>query len=161
MPTQIIKTMLSLSIPSTLNVNNAHATDSSTKINPVSWTNDLLRVLMVDTYSTHKHPSSDIQAYRGAIGFSYYKTLLHSIAVRKRAMAADEQIKSEDKNQLIKEAEENEHLMTAIESEITGIVSWDATLTWIVARKAIIVDRDQDWMSANHPTAKSIAKSVV
>lgn len=71
-------------------------------------------------------------------------------------MAADEQNTSEDKSQLIKEAEENEHLMTAIESEIAGIVSWDATLTWIVARKAIIVDRDQDWMSASHPTAKRV-----
>lgn len=156
MPTQIIKTMLSLSIPSTLNVGNAHATDSSTKINPVSWTNDLLRVLMVDTYSSHKPPSPDIQAYRGSTGFSYYKTLLHTSAVRKRAMAVDEQNTSEDKSQLIKEAEENEHLMTAIESEITGIVSWDATLNWIVARKAIIVDRDQDWMSASHPTAKRV-----
>lgn len=71
-------------------------------------------------------------------------------------MAADAKIASEEKNQLIQEAEENEQLMEAIESEIIGgKFSWDATMTWIVARKAIIVDKDQDWMTANHPTAEA------
>lgn len=158
MPTEIIKTMLSLSIPSAGNVGSLHATGSLTKFNPsnpVSWTNELLRVLIIDTYSTHKHPSPDIQVLKGATGFSAHKEILRAIAVRKRAMAADAEIKFKDNNQLIKEADENEKLAEAVESEISGgAVSWDATLTWIVARKAIIVDRDQDWMTAIHPTAE-------
>lgn len=156
--TEIIKTMFSLSIPSAGNVGSLHATGSLTKFNPsnpVSWTNNLLRVFIMDTYSTHKHPSPDIQVQRGATRFSAHKDILRAIAARKRAMATDAEMTSEDKNQLIKEADENERLAEAVESEINGgAVSYDATLTWIVARKATIVDKDQDWMTAVHTTAE-------
>lgn len=77
--------------------------------------------------------------------------LLLSAAVRKRALAEESQTTEEDKQDLLREAQANENIVKAIGKEITdGITTWDADMTWIVARKAVLVAQDEDWMTARH-----------
>ena len=152
MPTQIIRTMLSLSHPSMLDVGKVPATDPSTKFNPVSWTNELLRIMVVEPVSTYKHPAPEVQAHKDAVGLAVNTGLLKAGAMRKRALAAEERTSVDAKKKLIEEAERNEELAKAIERELKEKVNqWNAIMTWIVARKAIVLGEGEDWMTMNHP----------
>ena len=103
--------------------------------------------------STHDHESSEIRAHKDRVGLAVNTGLLRAGANRKRTLAAEDKTSSEERHQLLSEAEENEGLALTIEEELKdGTVShWDAKMMWLVAQKAILVGKDSDWMTANHP----------
>lgn len=148
--------MLSVSHPSMLEVGKVPATNPSTKFNPVSWTNDLLRVIVVEPVSTYEHPAPEVQAHKDAVGLAVNTTLLRAGAVRRRALGAEEQTSPDTRRRLIKDAEQAEELAKAIERELEEKLNqWHAIMTWIVARKAIVLGENEDWMTVTHPTPKS------
>ena len=153
MPQNLIKVVTSLALAPSLECEPLPPTEASQKFNPVSWTNDVLRILFLDFVSTHDHESSEIRMHKDRVGLAVNTSLLRAGASRERTLAAEGQTSSDERELLLSEAEENEKLALAIENELKeGTVShWDAKMMWLVAQKAIVVGKDSDWMTANHP----------
>ena len=153
MPTELIRTILSLSISPEFGIGKIPATNPLAKLNPVSWTNDLLRILAVETYSTHEHPSHEVQKHKTSVGLAANTGLLRASVNRKREAAKEIGKATWESENLLKEAEGSEHLAKEIEEQLQNgeVKCWDANMTCIVARKALILGLEEDWMNANHP----------
>ena len=90
-----------------------------------------------------------MQAEKDAVGLAINTQLLLSGAARMRGLMQQAQTTKDDKTRLAKRAQENEDLAEAIKV-ITNqnSTTWNADLTWIVAKKAIVTPLNEDWMSA-------------
>ena len=111
-----------------------------------------MRIKHLETVSAHNHPSPTVAAGKKLLILSVATTLLQSSITRKKAMVAEPQLSSLEKEKLVKELESIGELLQAIkcgEGEACG--NWDFELTWIVARKAMIIDEKEAWMSRKYP----------
>jgi len=76
--------------------------------------------------------------------------LLRSGVERRKAIAAHNRPSEAEKE--LKATQEMSHFADALESgsDDPGTSDWNCEMTWIVARKAIFIGRDEDWMSARY-----------
>lgn len=69
----------------------------------------------------------------------------------RKAKAAEPQTSASNAKELAKDAEETTKLVESMkQDDIFKRSSWDWAMTWTVARKAIIVGRDEAWTSARY-----------
>lgn len=123
----------------------------SGQINPVTWTHKLLRILAVETLSTRGHPSPFVQSAKEAIGIAINTKLLRAGAERKRKLSLAPENSQDRSESLEREAQELEVLATGIERDYQAKVhSMDANITRIVARKALQISLEEDWMTASY-----------
>ena len=148
-PTQLVKALLTPALPDEEDDPISISTDSSQRYNVLSWDSHLLRLCSLETISTSHHPSPKVQAEKDAVGLAINTQLLLSGAARMRGLMQQAQTTEDKKIELAKCAQENEDLAEAIKA-ITNqdSTTWNADLTWIVARKAIVAPLDEDWMKA-------------
>ena len=120
----------------------------NSSLNALSWNHDLFRILSLETISTHNHPSSKVQAEKDTVGLAINRQLLLSGATRMRELSRSTDTMEGGKDALIQAADTNEDLAAAIKTATDDRdATWNADMTWLVARKAIIVPLSEDWMS--------------
>ncbi len=152
MPTQIVKAMLNLKIRDGM-INDQFTSmvpDSSldSSLNALSWNRDLFRILNLETISTHNHTSSKVQVEKDAVGLAINRQLLLSGATRMRELSRKVETTEDEKNSLAQAANWNEDLAATIKAATDDkSATWNADLTWMVARKAMVVPLNEDWMT--------------
>ena len=146
--------MLALSVQGQIIDESTIATMPTGNLNALSWNRDLLRIITLQTISTHQHPSSKVQAEKDAVGLAVNTRLLRSAATRMRDLAQQKQTTEEGKL-LTQTADKNEKLARTIEKDTKDKVNtWNADLTWIVAKKAMLVSVEEDWMGVRRAESK-------
>ncbi len=120
-------------------------------INPMCWTEDLLRIYHLETLSTYKHPSPEVKSRKNQWTFNVLVQLLQSGAARRLASAEEPPVPPSDASRIVVEVAEINQLVEAIkngEDPATGEI--EVAVTWIVARKAMLYGKEGPWMSAWH-----------
>ncbi|MCJ1382989.1 hypothetical protein MMC17_006102 [Xylographa soralifera] len=119
------------------------------KLNTLNWNSDDLRVWSLDTVSTVHHDDAFVHEHKDAIGLAINTLLLRGAARRNRVLASDKQLSSSEREKRAKLGQKCEDIAQAIERETAeGKTSWDSLLTWIVARKANVLSKSEDWMNS-------------
>ncbi|KAL8682521.1 MAG: hypothetical protein Q9186_001468 [Xanthomendoza sp. 1 TL-2023] len=119
--------------------------------NPISWSEDLMRLIHLETVSTLNHPSPVVEAGKKAAVMSAATALLMARISRK---STELEILAETGNEedgLRQEIESMNEILEAVRSHENTHSSWDFDLTWIVARKAIGTNVTEGWMSIKKP----------
>ena len=149
MPTQLVKTMLDRTIPDDMIDDQFTSIRPDSSLNALSWNHDLFRILSLETISTYNHPSSKVEAEKDTVGLAINRQLLLSGAARMRDLAQKGETVEGRESRIPQAADRNEELAAVIQNATDDKkVTWNADLTWIVARKAMVVPLDEDWMSA-------------
>lgn len=124
-------------------------------VNPMCWTNKTLRIYQLETISTYRHPSVEVESFKIEWHTAVITRLLQSGAARRSALVAKPGIPTSDKKQLEKEISDiNNYIQTATTQGNAIMKDRNSAVTRIVARKAIIFDREDNWMSKWHLMAR-------
>lgn len=111
-----------------------------------------MRITQLETVSTRTHSSPAVAAGKKPAIFSAAVVLLQESALRRKRIVADVSTPSCESEKLLIEIEEIEKLIEAIKcGEDQACNNWEIELTWIIARKALLVNNGDGWMSAKHP----------
>ena len=149
MPTQLVKAIIAPRVHDDRIDHQFTSTKPDLSLNALSWNCDLFRISSLETISTCNHPSRKVQAEKDAVGLAVNTQLLLSGAARMRDLSRQMETVKGRGDELARAAKRNEDLAAAIKAATDdNVTTWDADLTWIVARKAMIVPLDEDWMGA-------------
>ena len=136
-----LKTLLSIVTPLVKQIQLLSTPIKSHQKNSIVWTNDLVRIIHLETLSTENSPSRFIQAEKSNHTLTAAVVLLRAGAARRKRLAADSSVSSEEGEQLMRDADAMVSLVEAIEKgEDPAKSRWDGLLTWIVGRKAIVTE---------------------
>lgn len=94
-----------------------------------------------------------VQAGKKAGVISAATVLLESSISRKKAAALSFSASTVDAQVLCKEIESMEELLEAIKRGEAVNKDWNLELTWIVAKKAIVLKNDEAWMSIKYASS--------
>ncbi|KAL9610246.1 MAG: hypothetical protein Q9167_005042 [Letrouitia subvulpina] len=120
--------------------------------NPISWSRNLMRLQHLETLSTLNHPSPTVEAGKRTQVITVGTALLKARLARKTAELNSTSKPSLEAEGLAEEIQTMRSVLTAIQSGPESGESWDYDVTWVVARKAIVLDSTEGWMSLRHPT---------
>ncbi|KAL8946052.1 MAG: hypothetical protein Q9222_007498 [Ikaeria aurantiellina] len=113
-----------------------------------SWSDDLMRLVHLETVSTFEHPSPAVQAGKRAAVMSAATALLKA-RISRQTTELESLSSLNDKTVQLKELESLNETLAAVERSNDTNSSWDFDVTWIVARKAIILNNiTMGWMTA-------------
>ena len=119
--------------------------------NAITWTNDLVRILHLETLSTATSRSPLVQAEDTNHTLTVAVALLKAGVARRRQLAGDPSIPAEESARLMQDVEVMMLLVEAIEKGQGPAKSdWHDQLTWIVGRRAIITEEGEPWMDVRH-----------
>ncbi|KAF2238545.1 hypothetical protein EV356DRAFT_505849 [Viridothelium virens] len=122
--------------------------------NPNSFNSDSMRIRRLETVSTAHIQSAVVIAGKRHVITGAALTLLEPSMRRKRAAAAASSIPSSEKEQLDEDAQEIADLIDAIKREESDAVdNWNFEMTWIIARKAIVMGKTEAWMAIKYPNS--------
>ena len=111
-----------------------------------------MRLTRLETISTKNHPSPAVAASKKLAVLSAAVALLEASVSRVKSMAADPLLPSLQVERLVKKTESITELVEAIKrGEDDACNNWEMEMIWIVARKAIIVNENESWMSVKYP----------
>ena len=121
-------------------------------VNPVSWSEDRVRILHLLTIPTKGHTSRFVADSKHTVWMTGAVQMLQAGVTRREKVLA-ESLPPNEVARYSEEIEELAQLIDAVENNRDpGSCDWDYELTWIVARKAIVTREDEDWMMAKYPT---------
>ena len=136
----LLKEIQSLFIPLTLDQQNS-----------VSWTNDLVRIIHLETMSTKTNRSALIQKESTNHTLAAISQLLLAGATRRKIHAVNHSVSVSEKDQLMRDSDAMLALVSAIEKDDYRAANrWDGVLTAIVGRKGIIFEEGNPWMARRH-----------
>ena len=148
MPTQMVKAMLVPKVHDESIDEQGTFGGLNSSLNPLTWNDDLFRIVNLETVPTHNHSSSKVQAEKDAVGLAINRQLLLSGAARMRELSRNMDTTEREVNKLAQAAHRNEDLAATIKAATDDkTATWNADLTWLVARKAMVVPLNEDWMS--------------
>ena len=121
------------------------------KLSPLSWSEDILRIMHLETLSTTAHPSPLVQRGKGhAIKAAALQFLQIGVS-RKRDKAVNSVISNAEAENLKNEILEMTKLVEDIKEDGKFAQSeWNMAMTRIVARKANILRESEPWMHARY-----------
>ena len=123
------------------------------QVSPICWTGDLMRILHLETISTMNHPSPVVQAGKTHAIKSTALALLQAGISRKDFRAAQTQSPSPslEAQELTEDVEARKRLLDAWNQGTDPACSdWNFAMTSIVARKTLVMDERQAWMTAKY-----------
>ncbi|MCJ1263855.1 hypothetical protein MMC22_003725 [Lobaria immixta] len=122
------------------------------QLNPISQSPQLIRITQLETVSTYNHNSPLVAAGKKPLILSVVAELLGAGLVRRKAAIGDSSTPTGEGETLLQESREIEELIEALKHGGHQIrENWEFEMTWIVARKAILVNKSDAWMSVKHP----------
>ena len=111
-----------------------------------------MRISQVQTVSTVKHPSPEVAAIKKTGILQAAVVLLEASLSRRKMIVADPQTSKIEKEKEVEEIESITKLIAVIKrGEDHAFNIWDMEMTWIVARKSIILGVRDAWMSMKYP----------
>ena len=111
-----------------------------------------MRLMHLETLSTLNHPSPAVDAGKRAAVMSAATALLMARISRKSAELESTSKPGFESEALSKEIQSMEETLKAVERGSDAESSWDFDVTWIVARKAVILDTTKGWMTVKKPS---------
>ena len=109
-----------------------------------------MRVSQLETLSTVAHTSPIVQSEKEKVIKAGALQLLQAGISRRQDKAADPLTTEIEAQRLVYESEEMKNLADGIKAGREYARSaWDMAMTWIVAKKAIVFDDKEQWMSAS------------
>ena len=120
-------------------------------IDTISWTGDLVRVIHLETISTMDHPSRAVEAGKkqGIMGVAV--ALLQAGVSRRQMLVAEAQCSISQAQKLEEEIEGMKRLVEAWKQGGDPACNrWDFTMTSIIARKALLINEHEAWMTAKY-----------
>ena len=151
--TPLVKALQSLSISIPREQSSHTFNKIGGKFNPISWTNDLVRIMHLETLSTYKHPSTVVQAGKNDLIVPTAAQFLLAGISRRRALASQDILPAHQMEQLLNDVDAMTKLVVAIDQGADPATSvWNTSMTWIVARKAMILGLGEPWMTATKST---------
>ncbi|KAK3167845.1 hypothetical protein OEA41_004291 [Lepraria neglecta] len=124
---------------------------STGNVNPISWTGDLVRIMHLETISTLNHPSRAVEAGKKQEIMGAAVQLLQAGMSRRQSLAAQVQVSGLEAKKLREEVEEMIGLIEAWrQGGDPACNDWDCTMTSIIARKALMIDAHEAWMTAKY-----------
>ena len=122
------------------------------QLNPISRSTDLMRITQLETISTYNHNSPVVAAGKKPLVLSTAAAFLQAGALRRKQIIADPSTSAGEGEKLLQECREIEELIEAFKrGEKQVCENWEFEMTWIVARKAILVNNGEAWMSTKYP----------
>ena len=110
-----------------------------------------MRVFHLDTISTMNHPSPVVQAGKTRAILSTAVQLLLAGISRRETRAAQPDISISEARELNEDVEARKQLLDAWnQGEDPACSDWNFATTSIVARKTLVIDEDQEWMTAKY-----------
>lgn len=135
--TPLLKALLSLSAP----VPGGH-------ISAICWTEDLLRIIHYDTFTTMNHPSPVVQAGKKHGIKTTAVQLLQAGLSRRSALMSQANIADESLLALDKDIATFRRLLEAWNHETDPACNdWNFNLTSIVTRKSFLLGEQEAWMT--------------
>lgn len=110
-----------------------------------------MRLQHLETVSTLNHPSPAVEAGKRTQVITAATALLKARLVRKTAELNSSSKPSPEAEEVGEEIQTMRSVLAAIQTGPESGGSWDYDVTWIVARKAILLDSIEGWMSLRHP----------
>jgi len=125
---------------------------SDGQVNAITRSPELMRIINLETVSSQNH-ASPVIALGKKVGIQTAAVaLLQAGVIRRKALMENLSLQKFEVEKLAKEKHEIEELIEAIkrgDSQVSD--NWEMEMTWIVARKAIILNESEAWMSAKYP----------
>ena len=121
------------------------------QVAPIGWSEDAVRVLHVDTFSTLNHPSPVVEAgKRQGIKLTAIQ-LLQAALMRRLDLTAQSDPLAKEAETVTREIEDLRHLLRAWNDGTDPACNdWNFVMTSIVARKALIMHQRDAWMIAKY-----------
>jgi len=115
----------------------------------MSWTEDCMRILHLDTISTMNHPFPAVHAGKKQAVKTTAAELLKPGRSCRTARASQTQISSVEAQDLREDVEAMEGFLDGWNQDRDPSCNeWDFAMTSIVARKALVIEEHQEWMVA-------------
>ena len=120
-------------------------------LDPISWTGDLVRIMHLETISTMNHPSRVVEGGKKQIIKEATVLLLQAGVSRRQMLVAHQQVSRSEAEKLMMEVDEMKRLVEAWKrGGDQECNDWDCTMTSIIARKALMVNEQDAWMTAKY-----------
>ncbi|KAL8782768.1 MAG: hypothetical protein Q9195_009573 [Heterodermia aff. obscurata] len=118
------------------------------KVNPINWSDQLMRLIRLETIATTNHASRLVQDEKSTVTLAALRQFLQASMTRREAKAADPLTPAAEAAELAQDVEALSKLAEAFDGgEGQQRSCWDLAMTWIVARKAIFLHRHDAWLS--------------
>ncbi|MCJ1431978.1 hypothetical protein MMC27_001334 [Xylographa pallens] len=123
------------------------------EVNPMCWTDDLLRIYHLETLSTYNHPSAEVNSMKYQWTTNFVIPLLQSCASTRSAKAKEPRLPWDVAELLAMEAAKIHELVeTMKKGPDPKVGEFEVLMTRIVARKAKIFPQDGPWLGEWHGT---------
>ena len=120
-------------------------------VNPVSWVGNTVRIMHLETISTMNHPSRAVEAGKKQLVLGVAAQLLQAAISRRQTLPATKHLSDSDAQRLEAEMGEIKRLLDAWQRGGDPASSrWDLAMTSIIARKALLVDEREAWMTPKY-----------
>ena len=120
-------------------------------VDTISWTGDLVRIIHLETISTMDHPSRAVEAGKKQEIMGAAVVLLRAGVSRRQMLLAEAQCSVSQAQKLEEEIEEMKRLVEAWKQGGDPACNrWDFTMTSIIARKALLINEHEAWMTAKY-----------
>ena len=111
-----------------------------------------MRITQLQTVSTVNHPLPEVAATKKAGILQATVALLEASHSRRKGIVADPQTSDLEQDKEAKEIDSITELIAVIKcGEDHAFNIWDMEMTWIVARKSIILGVKDAWMTMKYP----------
>lgn len=121
------------------------------QLNSISQSFELMHITHLQTISSQNHFSLTVTTTKKSSILFVAIILLEASVSRKKAMTADSLTSSQEIEKLAKNVTSMSELIETIKCEEDHACNnWDMKMIWIVARKVIIVNENEFWMSAKY-----------
>ena len=126
----------------------SHAPIPSGMVDPISWTGDLVRLIHLETISTMNHPSRAVEAGKKQVVMGAALQLLQAGISRRQILVTEAQYSGSHAEKLDEEIEDMKRLVEAwMQGGDPACNRWDCTMTSVIARKALLINEHEGWMT--------------
>ncbi|MCJ1377687.1 hypothetical protein MMC17_000783 [Xylographa soralifera] len=126
-------------------------------INPMCWTDDLLRIYHLETLSTYNHPSAEVNSMKFQWIINFFIPLLQTCASSRAAKAKESRLPwNVVEGFFIEAAKINQLVETMKNGPDPKVGEFEVLITRIVARKAKLFPQDGPWLSEWHGTTADL-----
>ena len=123
----------------------------SGNVNPITWTEQLVRIMHLDTISTTNHPSPVVETGKTNVIRTGAVQLLRAAISRREGILSQMQGSDLDGRRVEDEIQEFKRLGEELEYvKDPASCTWDMAMTTIVARKSFRIDEKEIWMTPKY-----------
>lgn len=119
------------------------------KLNPINWSDEVMRITHLETLSTAGHGSTLVQKEKATIIMTVAVQLIQAGIAGRKARIAGSDTSSSEVDFLMKDVESMTALIDLIkQGKMRDESTWDMAATWVIARKALFFAEGEAWMTA-------------